>query len=121
MVDKYEQNRSEKEKHIFHALVELMQTRNVWEITVSELAKQAGISRSGFYRLFESVDDVVKNMENDMLETMRDICRYYISKKLDLSTSEIVDETILSLFQFLYQTRDAYVALNSIHGDPQFR
>ncbi len=121
MSGEYDRNRSKKEKQIFDALIALMQTRNVWEITVSELTKQASISRSSFYRMFESVDDVVKNIEHDIIENVRDICRYYITEKLDLDAADVPDKTILTLFRFFHQNREVYIALNSVRGDPQFR
>lgn len=114
-------NQYKKEYAVYKALIELSKDKDMDKITVFELVKTAGISRSSFYRMFDSVDNVIKMMENDILENLRDICWYYISSKLDLDDVNGIDDSIFCLLSYFYQIRDAYVSLNSVHGDEQFR
>ena len=44
---------------LFTALLILMQSKNFHEITVTELTKKAGVSRMAFYRNYETIEDII--------------------------------------------------------------
>lgn len=46
---------------LFDAALKLLQTKEEEEITISELTKEAGVSRSTFYRYYHSVKDVIRD------------------------------------------------------------
>lgn len=46
-------------KYITTALFKLMKEKNYHDITISEIAKKAGVNRVTYYRNFESKDDII--------------------------------------------------------------
>lgn len=44
---------------IYNALCELIKNKNFNSITIKELVEKAGVGRATFYRLFDSIDDVL--------------------------------------------------------------
>ena len=55
-------------ERICDALLDLMEERPFEEIPVTEITRQAGVSRTIFYRYFDSVYDVLQKIEDDYLE-----------------------------------------------------
>lgn len=55
---------------IRRALIELMAGKKLSEITVSELAEKANITRKTFYQHYSIVGDVLDDIEKDILERM---------------------------------------------------
>ncbi|WP_218032368.1 TetR/AcrR family transcriptional regulator [Paenibacillus glycanilyticus] len=43
------------------ALLELLKTNRLSKLTVSEVVKKAGVSRMGFYRNYENLEQVLKS------------------------------------------------------------
>ena len=66
---KNNKRRRDSQEKIERAFVELLQTREIKEITVSDIIKLTGLNRSTFYAnyidIFDLADKVRKNMEND--------------------------------------------------------
>ena len=54
------------------AVFKLMETNDIPDIRVADVIKLAKVSRSTFYRHFDSVDDVVKRFESELLQGHRD-------------------------------------------------
>ena len=46
---------------LFDALIRLMQQKDISKITISELTELSGISRSTFYRNYDSIEGIVKD------------------------------------------------------------
>lgn len=57
------------------SLLELMKTKNIRKITVSELCKNAGINRATFYNHYDMPSDVLREIGNEMAEEMQSILR----------------------------------------------
>lgn len=53
---------------IEEALLELMETKRIEEITVSELSIKADINRKTFYNHFTSIEEIVDKIENDFFQ-----------------------------------------------------
>ena len=64
---------------IMHALEQLMTKKAFMDITVTDIQKTAGIGRSTFYRLFDTIDDVVTYMVDREFE---EIVRGYSSMNI---------------------------------------
>lgn len=111
--------RSELEGRITHAVFAAMRTTDITRISVASVVAAAGTSRSTFYRYYESVEDVVRRFELDLLDTMRAINRLALkADHHEISTG--VSQSIIARMEVLQSQRDYIVALNSCHGDPQF-
>lgn len=102
------------------ALAQLLGEHDLTSITTGDLAKQAGISRSTLYRYYDSINDLVKEMEGDFIERARDLNRYTIGSPI---TRDNIDESIESyagLFRYYRENADFYLGITGPHGDPQF-
>ena len=58
-------------KCIVNALFHLMQSKSLSEITITELVQGAGVARASFYRNYESKEDVLVTLIQDVLELFR--------------------------------------------------
>ena len=62
----------------------LLQEKNeIKNITVTELAKRAGITRSSFYTHYTSVYDVAKELQEDALETLNELEKNHLIEDID--------------------------------------
>lgn len=60
------------EQIICNKLLDMMEDTPYNKIKVSDFVKYAGISRSSFYFYFESIEDVVNQMEDDIISALPD-------------------------------------------------
>ncbi len=115
----YDGKRDAIDVRIEDAVFSLMERTDIPAIRVAEVARMAGVSRSTFYRRFESVDAVVKGFETDLLANMHDINSYALKARFSQSELDPTPTMILRM-ELLHERRDKVVALNGPHGDPQF-
>lgn len=85
------------------SLLQLMQTKNFQEITITELTKAADLSRKTFYRLFESKEDV-------LCAYIQKIWHDYVYE-LYTKYSHSFAETLLWYLNLCYQNRDFLLLL----------
>lgn len=53
---------------VFSSFKELVEQKDISEITISELTQKAGITRSTFYMYYDTVADVRDDIENEIME-----------------------------------------------------
>ena len=83
------------------ALIRMMQKKHINEIQIKDLVKIAGVSRSSFYRNFESKEDVlIKYAEN--------LSEKFVKKLEDYSSPE---EFLIERYRSVKQEKDFFVAL----------
>ena len=51
-------------RHITDALLKLMQTNRLSDISISQICDEAGVGRASFYRNFQSKEDVIYTQKN---------------------------------------------------------
>ena len=61
------QNRITKES-IFTSLMILMEQKNFQEISITEIAKKAGVSRMAFYRNYNLMEDIIISHLDEFFE-----------------------------------------------------
>ena len=66
-------NGQETEENITAAFLELIQEKDINDITISDIARKACIDRTTFYRHSMSIDDLVTSLTQEMLWEMRDV------------------------------------------------
>ena len=73
---KNNKRRRESQDKIERAFIELLQTREIKDITVSDLIKMSGLNRSTFYAnymdIFDLADKTRKRLENDFSDLFAD-------------------------------------------------
>ncbi|MFM9279464.1 TetR/AcrR family transcriptional regulator [Paenibacillus jiagnxiensis] len=74
---------------IYNALMELMRTKNLNSLSITELCKKAGVSRVTFYRYYEILEDVILEYIDQIFTNYFDL----VSK-----TESIDNHTITLLF-----------------------
>ena len=66
-------NGQETEENITAAFLELIQEKDINDITISDIARKACIDRTTFYRHSMSIDDLVTSLTQEMVWEMRDV------------------------------------------------
>lgn len=102
-----ESNRLAKEC-IVTALVELMKVRDYDSITITDIAKKAGVSRMAYYRNYTSKDDIFKKYIDEVGE---DIHR----KIAGSNSSAIPYDYFLALFEQLGKYSDLAIVAYRAH------
>jgi len=82
---------------ITDALFELLKTKELAQITVTELIRKAGVCRASFYRHFYLTEDVIRQYGTSMYEE--------INHKIPL-TRDGIYEHILAVTAYLYTERE---------------
>lgn len=70
-MDKRKEENLRVKKSITNTLFQLMQTKSLSEITITELVKGADVARASFYRNYCSKEDVLLTLIRDVLEQFR--------------------------------------------------
>lgn len=102
------------------ALLELMKTTDADKITAVDLARQAELSRATLYRYYDSVDEILRELEDDFLEKMRDCSRYYISAHFDLKSLSVPHPAFMAVAEYFRGNSRTYLTLSGIHGSHRF-
>ena len=63
-------------RSLSEALLALIEEKGLASIGVSELVIRAGVSRSSFYRNFDSIDDVLTYGYDELARTYAHVCPY---------------------------------------------
>lgn len=89
------------------ALIQLMKTESISEITISEIVKVAGVGRSSFYRNFKNKEDLLCSYIIDLYN------EYFDKKNVPLSMDKQTDmnEFLLPRFKFIKENRDIFRVL----------
>lgn len=95
-----------RQKKMSQVLVEMLQMQSFHEITVSALCKRADVPRKAFYRYFDSKNDVISYLANEVVEEtfMKAELSAYAGK-----TSQF--QSILGMTQYWYEHQDLLRAL----------
>ena len=90
-----QQRQTTTKSDIKEAFIQLLATRNLEDITISQLTKKAGVNRSTFYLHYLDKQDFLEQLKEETITTVRMILRketFYPKEAL---------EAILSHFQGL--------------------
>ena len=68
-----ENQRTKLTKILFkEAMINLLEKKSLYDITVTELCKKAELNRSTFYKYYENVYDVFADIEQELISTSRE-------------------------------------------------
>ena len=99
------------ERQIWGALIALMEEKPLDKIKVTELTQRAGISRSTFYSYYDSVYDVLQDIEDDFLSHIVD------ERKVGVENNASV---IAENFSYIRDNLKTFQIITSANGDPSF-
>lgn len=98
-------------------LMQLMETKDIKDISVKELSDMADINRGTFYLHYADVYDMLAQLENELFVEFYDI----IDRTLTPDSAIHSPETPLSeIFSFLERHRDVARVMMGPHGDLSF-
>ena len=100
---------------IKETFINLLEKKEINKITVSEICKKADINRSTFYRYYLDVYDLLNQIQNELIDKLKNI------KSDNIYTVESFSEEILNVFleekkliKILFDTNDNIYFLNSV-------
>ena len=76
-------------KSIRKALVQLMETKDISQITIKALAEEAQINRKTFYMHYTSIYDILDEIENEIIIDLRTIMEQYKIKQKNFATYDL--------------------------------
>ncbi len=105
----HEQKRKNVKDIISEALIVLLKRKLYIDITVSELVNAAQVSRASFYRNYNSIDDVITHIVDDiyigLIERLTPSMLSYRQDKLY--------EAGVILFQYIFEVKDSFFKIES--------
>ena len=103
-------------KILTQALTELLQQKQVNEITVKELTDLADMNRGTFYLYYKDIYDMLDKIQDEMFEKLNAIFALRDDEKVTEQTKPI----LLDLFRFIEENQEMCRVLLSPNGDMSF-
>ncbi|WP_404459604.1 TetR/AcrR family transcriptional regulator [Oceanobacillus kapialis] len=89
------------------ALIKLMEEKDIRQITVTEIVKEADVNRGTFYKHYEVKEDLLEATIQDVIESLIQAYRYpYLSK--EAFTMEDLSASKIKLFEHVATYSDFY-------------
>ncbi len=102
---------------LMQGLIQLMETKDVKDISVKELADLADINRGTFYLHYSDVYDMLSQIEDELFTEFNEIIDRTLTPDSVLSSPRA---TLFEVFTFLERHRDITQAMAGPHGDLAF-
>ena len=103
-------------KLLTQALTQLLQEKQINEITVKELTDLADMNRGTFYLYYKDMFDMLEKIEDGMFEALDEIVSLHEHGDVSQQTKPI----LLDLFHFIEENQEMCRVLLSPHGDMNF-
>ena len=115
--EKKEDRRVRRTKKLLtKALTQLLQEKQINEITVKELTDLADMNRGTFYLYYKDMFDMLEKIEDGMFEALDAIVSLHEHDDVSQQTKPI----LLDLFRFIQDNQEMCRVLLSPHGDMNF-
>ena len=115
--EKKEDRRVRRTKKLLtQALTQLLQEKQINEITVKELTDLADMNRGTFYLYYKDMFDMLEKIEDGMFEALDAIVSLHEHDDMSQQTKPI----LLDLFRFIQDNQEMCRVLLSPHGDMNF-
>ena len=103
-------------KLLTQALTQLLQEKQINEITVKELTDLADMNRGTFYLYYKDIFDMLEKIEDGLFEALDEIVSLHEHDDVSHQTTPI----LLDLFHFIEENQEMCRVLLSPHGDMNF-
>lgn len=120
-MNQYEIMKMKTRDAIKDACFHLLGERGYSKLTVKEICKVANINRTTFYRHYTDVDEVLRQIENDLLELIHNSSSDL--RSMVMSNAEwkpIVHNSFVQLLNVFNDNKDFLIPIMSVDGDPYF-
>lgn len=85
------------------AFIQLLKQKNINKITIQEIVKKAGVSRSSFYRHYDSKEDILLDYMNQLFDATQ--------LKINPFSDENIKDYAVSQFCLCKENKDFFIAL----------
>ena len=117
MEEKKEDRRVRRTKKLLtQTLTQLLQQKQVNEITVKELTERADMNRGTFYLYYRDIFDMLDKIEDELFENLNGI----IAQRENEIVTAQAKPVLLDLFTFIGENREMCRVLLSPNGDMNF-
>jgi AcrR family transcriptional regulator len=103
-------------KLLTQALTQLLQEKQINEITVKELTDLADMNRGTFYLYYKDIFDMLEKIEDGLFEALDEIVSLHEHDDVSQQTKPI----LLDLFRFIEENQEMCRVLLSANGDMNF-
>ena len=103
-------------KLLTQALTQLLQEKQINEITVKELTDLADMNRGTFYMYYKDIFDMLEKIEDGLFEALEEIVFLHEHDDVSQQTKPI----LLDLLRFIEENQEICRVLLSPHGDINF-
>ena len=115
--EKKEDRRIRRTKKLLtQALTQLLQEKQVNEITVKELTDLADMNRGTFYLYYRDIFDMLEKIEDSLFDGLSQI----VSLPEDAPATDVTKPILLDLFRFIEENQEVCRVLLSANGDMSF-
>ena len=115
--EKKEDRRVRRTKKLLtQALMQLLQEKQVNEITVKELTELADMNRGTFYLYYRDIYDMLEKIEDSLFDGLNEI----VSLPQNAASSDVTKPILLDLFRFIGENQEVCRVLLSANGDMSF-
>lgn len=113
-------------KKLMDSFAELYISTPIEKITISAITKSAGVHRCTFYEYFKDIYDLLEQLENILLEQIKNEFTQIAKKNISLSSKNLTASPDFHSFvrialSFLMEYGDIFCYLSGSSGDPAFR
>ena len=105
---------------IRNSIIRLMHDTDFLNITVRMVTEDSGISRSTFYRYYDSIDSVITELEDEILDSISFINTVSLSDRNNISSIESTFSR-LARSSILKEHADFIRVVNGPHGDIRYK
>jgi len=116
-MEKREDRRVRRTKKLLtQALTDLMQHKQVKEITVKELTELADMNRGTFYLYYKDIYDMLESIEDNMFNALNEILGRHEKENVVVQSGPVLTD----LLEFIRENQEMVRVLLSPHGDMNF-
>lgn len=106
------------EKNICDTLIDMMEAKSFFDISVSDLVKAAKVSRSSFYLYFNSIYDVLQKIEDEFTEGLMSVQE--VADHVSRERHRQFDQSVINRAEYIKKNKKILKVLTSENGDPSF-
>lgn len=99
------------------SFIKLLTKKDISQISIKEICENADINRATFYSHYSDQYDLLKKIENELLENVRSYL--YGFKEMDANLNSL--ETVEKVFDYIKENAQLCKLLLSEHGDLTFQ
>lgn len=111
-------SKNDSRERLRDCLVQLLLTKRIEKIRIAELCEAAKISRRTFYLYYESIYDLLQEVEDNLLLSLRQAGEEFT--KTHSLEYENLYEFNLAIYTHILNQRDRFLALLGRYGDISF-